>query len=587
MTQPARIRVVAAAAALGVLVFLAVPATLYLGNLPEFMAPPLPLARLLLAPALLLVACAFIGSRFGGGAAHARATSLLSMLTLLAWGQAYLLGRGYGVFDGESTWTAAAWRGWLDASLWLAGLLAAVLAYRRLEQPLFTAALVIVALQLAVIGSSAVAQREALADKSVSPHPLNGLDPLARFSAERNVVQIVLDSFQADVFQELVTGEDGAQVREALRGFTFFEEHVGTFPATHLALPVIVSGQVYRNRVPQREYMDEAFGRGSVLRAARQAGFEVDVAADSWILDRLAQGGIDNAYVPGAMPVAHEAARLLDFALFRLAPHFAKPVVYDDQRWRVQRLLAGSDLLKFAYFKHNAFLAEMTRRLAVDRAKPVYKFIHVLTTHRPFVVNPDCSPAGKELARVRETVTAQSRCSLAFVVALLRRMQQAGVYDNSLIVLMGDHGGHIDPLRYRPGHIDSHGKISELRPHEVAMATPLLAIKPPAADTPFRISPAFTSMTDVAATVDAALQLGAGLPGRSVFEAPPAAERRYYIYHWRPTDLVADHVDWIEEFVIRGSVYRAESWHPVAVYFPPGGPPRPMDELFRRPEPTP
>lgn len=580
------VRVVAAAAALAVLVFELVPATLYLGNLPEFTAAPGPLARLLMAPVLLVVACAFVGARFGNADTHARATSLLSMLALLAWGQAYLLGRGYGIIDGDSTWSAASWRGWMDASLWMAGLVAAALAYRRLEQPLFTAALVIVALQVVAIGGTAIAQREAVAHKSASPHPLNGPEPMARFSAERNVVHIVLDSFQADVFHEIVSGPEGEHFRQALPGFTFFEEHLGTFPATHLALPVIVSGQVYRNRVPQREFMAGAFGPGSVLSAARSAGFEVDVAADSWILDRLATPGIDNAYVPGAMPLVYEAARLLDFALFRLAPHFVKPAVYAEQRWVVQRLLAGADVLKFAYFKHNAFLAEVTRRLAVDRERPTYKFFHLLTTHRPFVVNPDCSPAGRELARVRETVTAQSRCSLAVVTSLLRRMQQAGVYDNSLIILMGDHGGHIDPLRYRPGHIDSHGKISELRPHEVAMATPLLAVKPPAATAPFRVSPAFTSMTDVAATVDTLMGLGGGLPGRSVFDEPGPAERRYYIYHWRPSDLVTDHVDWIEEFVIAGSVYRAESWHPVAVHFPPGGPPRPMEELFRPPEPA-
>ena len=584
MIQPGRARVVTAATALAVLVFQAVPATLYLGNLPDFTAAPAPLMQVLLVPVLLIVACAFVGSRFGGAGAHALATSLLSMLTVLAWGQAYLLGRGYGVFDGETAPSAAAWRGWLDASLWITGLLAAVLAYRRLERPLFTAAIVIVSLQIVTIGGDAIARSDALAHKSANPHPLNGLEPMARFSAERNVLHIVLDSFQADVFHELVTGPEGAQLQQGLPGFTYFEEHVGTFPSTHLAMPVIVSGQPYRNHLPLPDYMDQAFGSGSVLRAARNAGFEIDIAADAWMLDMLAKAGVDNAYAPGALPLAHEAARLLDFALFRLAPHFVKPAVYDQQRWRVQRLLPGSDFLKFVYFKHNAFLAEVTRRLAVDRAQPVYKFYHLMTTHRPFVVNPDCSPAGRELPRLRETVTAQSRCSLAFVVALLLQMQQEGVYDNSLIVLMADHGGHVDPLRYRPGHIEVDGKPVRLRPHEVAMATPLLAVKPPAATEPFRISKSLTSMTDVAATIDALMQLGSRLPGRSVLDEPAPAERRYHIYPWRSSDMVSDHVDWIEEFVIAGSVYRAENWHPIAVYFPPGGPPAPMEELFR-PEP--
>lgn len=559
-------RATALATAFALLVFLLLPASLYLGNLPDFSAAPAPIARVLLIPALLLVVLVMLGLRASRRPDHALPCALLAASTLLAWVQSYLLVWNYGLLDGDSIdWAAEAWRGWVDLPLWIAGLAAATVFHRRLERPLATAAFAVVALQAVAVLGDGYARREALALKTTGHHA-SDIAAMGRFSPERNVLHIVLDSFQADVFRDLVTGPGGDAIQAALPGFTFYEEHVGTFPATYLAMPVIVSGQVYRNHVPQRDFMDDAYSRGSILRAARVAGFEVDVAAGAWLLDLLSKGGVDNAYLPGEPPLVQQAARLLDLALFRLSPHWVKPAVYNEQRWLTQRLLAPSDLAQFPYFTDSAFLAEITRSLTADRGKPVYKFFHIMSSHRPFVVAPDCSPAGRVLPRIRPVVTDQSRCTLAYVVGLLNAMKRAGIYDRSMIVLMADHGGHVPPLRYQPAAVGD----GVLQPHEVAMATPLLAIKPPGHTAPFVTSPFLSSMTDVAATIDALMQFGGRMPGTSIWgDKRVQPQRRYYFYAWRSTDPDSEYIKWIGELVISGSVYQAESWQPVGILYPP------------------
>jgi hypothetical protein len=565
-----RARALAATAALAALVFLVVPASQYLGNLGEFRTAPLPLASTLLLPAALFVVITLAVLRLRPQASFSRYASVVAAVALLAWIQAYLLVWDYGVLDGSTIdWGTPWWRGWADGSLWIAGLAAAARWHRQLGKPLVTAAVVLVALQAVPLAGSAVAQREALSLKAQRRFAATDLDAMAHFSSKRNVLHIVLDSFQADVFKEIVTGPGGAEVQATLPGFTFFEEHLGTFPATYLALPVIVSGQVYRNDVPKPQYVESAFAGKSILNAAHDAGFEVDLATDPLMLDLLMKGRFDHAYLTAQLPLAAEAARLLDLALFRLLPHVLKRGVYNGQRWRVQPLVGQSDLMRFPYFTHNAFLAEITRRFAVDRAAPVYKFFHLMTTHAPFVVHPDCSYVGFVVPRVRETVTAQSRCSMAYVVGLLKQMQKAGIYDDSLVVIMGDHGGHVPPLRYQPGTVLEGGVEYELRPALVGLATPLMAIKPPGARGPFQISQALTSMTDTAATVDALLGLGAGLPGRSMLEANGAAERRFYGYYWHKQDPASRYIERIDEYTVAGSAYDIKSWHMGPTFLPP------------------
>jgi hypothetical protein len=568
----ARLRPLLATLALALLVFIVVPASLYLGNRGEFLTAPLPLLQLLLLPAGLLVVVALVALRLSRRQEFSRYTSLVATLTLLVWAQTYLLVWDYGVLDGSPIdWDTRPWRGWLDASLWLAALGAAVAWHRRLAAPLATAACVIVALQAGVCAAEAFKHRDALALKASKRLEANRLEAMAQFSRQRNVLHIILDSFQADVFKDLVTGDGGDAIQAALPGFTYFEEQLGTFPATYLALPVIVSGQVYRNHVPRAEFIESAYAGKSVLNAASAAGYEVDLAADSWMLDLLMKGRFDNAYLTAQVPLVQEAARLLDLALFRMAPHHAKRWVYRDQQWLAQRLVTRSPLAQFPYYSHNAFLSHVTRNFAADREAPVYKFFHLMTTHAPLVVNPDCSPAGQALPRVRETVTAQSRCSLAFVVALLNRMKEAGVYDDALIVLMGDHGGHVPPHRYAPGSIVSGNYEYALPADLVALATPLLAIKPPGDTAAFRISPRLTSMTDVAATVDALLGLDSGLPGTSIWDPAYGAsgERHFYAYRWSKLDPVSEYIELIQQHPVTGSAYDLKSWHIGPLYPPP------------------
>ena len=552
-------------ATLSLLVFMILPGSLYLGNLDEFMTAPGALAGLLLIPALLSLVAVMIGLRLSRRKNLSLFSAVLAAITLLVWVQSYLLVRDYGLLDGSPIdWSTPAWRGWVDLSTWIAGLTVAVVFHRRLEQPLTTAAFVVVALQATMVFTSGLANRDILSVKATRRAAANSLEAMARFSPERNVLHIVLDSFQADVFKDILEGPAGPHFRSAFTGFTFFEEHVGTFPATHFALPAIVSGQVYRNHVPRPEFMESVFQGKTILNAAHDAGFEVDLASDPWMLEMLMKGRFDNAYLTAQFPQAEEAARLFDLALFRLAPHWLKPHVYNDQRWLTQRLITQSDLMRFPYFTHNAFLANITQRLAADREAPVYKFFHLMTTHSPLVVNPDCSYAGRMLVRIRASVTAQSQCSLAFVVALLNRMKQAAIYDHTLIVIMGDHGGHIPPHRYRPGIVVDGTHPYPLSPEAVAMATPLMLVKPAGSTGPFRISSTLTSMTDTAATIDLLLGLGAGLPGGSMLDEGrhQTLERRFYGYSWSGKDAVSDYIGTITEFTISGSAYDVQSWRP-------------------------
>lgn len=559
-------------------IFVLVPGTIYVGNLGEFAASGAAIFRNLAIPALIaLLAFVVIGGiveRRGPG----RFVALVAALSLLAWLQAFLLVWDYGSLDGHLIdWGHAAWRGWLDAAAWAGMLLCAALFARRLERPLVVAAVAVCIAQFGVLGAAAAQNRAEFLEKFGSAPTHDALPAMRQFSATQNVLHVILDSFQTDIFDEIVSnGPAGAGYRAALDGFVFYEENVGIFPYTYFALPAILSGRIYRNDLPKKEFIRQVFSGDTILNAAAASGFEIDIATEPLMLDMMTNGSYTNAYlVPGQSgpsPRAlarSEAAELADLALFRLSPHFLKRRVYNDQRWLVQRALASEEHMRYFYFAHNLFLHDVTSNMTADRAAPVYKFFHVMSPHAPMVVDEQCAFAGRALDRNRQTVTWQSRCTLEFVVGLLDRMKQLGIYDSTLIVLMADHGGHIPPDRYHP---PDPANGFAIHPWIVAMASPLLLIKMPGASGPLSSSPAQTSALDVAPTISSALGLGAAFPGTVVTDLASELprERRFYYYPWRREDYVTDYILPIRELLIRGSIFENDSWRFGAEFSPPG-----------------
>jgi arylsulfatase A-like enzyme len=201
--------------------------------------------------------------------------------------------------------------------------------------------------------------------------------------------------------------------------------------------------------------------------------------------------------------------------------------------------------------------------MAVSRDAPVYKLIHVMLSHRPFVGNARCEFDGRQ-PETRKAVKIHAQCGLLRVFAVLQRMKDLGIYDNSLIVLMADHGAWIPVENFESTH--------DMKALTVAMATPMLAIKPPAAMHGFRVSSAPSAMTDIAATIADIAGIDSDFPGNSVFELSDSAvrERFHLTYGYGYNPDAKGYLFPMQEWLVRGDPYVAESWQHGTRYYAAG-----------------
>jgi arylsulfatase A-like enzyme len=190
--------------------------------------------------------------------------------------------------------------------------------------------------------------------------------------------------------------------------------------------------------------------------------------------------------------------------------------------------------------------------------------IHVMLSHRPTMGNEHCEFDGNR-ETTRANVIIQSRCGLMGVVDVLRRMRELGIYQQSLIVLMGDHGAWV-PVDALMNEQDSRSGARM----GVAMATPVLAIKPPGAMGNIRVSGAPTSVVDVPATISDLLGLETQFDGTPVFsisnEAPRLRRHLFYKFGMNPD--AEGYLFPIWEYGVYGSTLDARAWRLDARHFP-------------------
>lgn len=560
--------------------FIFAPLTIYLGNVEEFNAPLTGMLSNYIPPFVVFVlAMALIGFILPALILR-RLLSVLAALSLLLWLQGNLLVWDYGVLDGKAIdWTHDAWRGWVDATIWVALLAVALVFASRVAKPLFVAAVVMAVVQIAGATISIAQQPGAVLTASNGQSQDNLSDMVFRFSTSRNVLHIVMDGFQSDIFEEIINeGEPGKRMRDALDGFVFFKENMGAFPYTHMSVPALLTGQTYRNQITRKEFFEQTLDRKTILRSALEAGFEVDVAAGS-SLSTYKRSGYTNAYAISShehiLPKDYafsDSARLLDVTLFRLAPHFTKRYVYNDQLWFLQRLFSNKIFAHLEFFSHNAFLQRMRARMTVDRATPVYKMFHLMLSHTPFVANEECGYAGGTLQVNRHWVKVQERCSFAEIIRLLGKLKSLGIYSETTIILMGDHGAWIPPNGLTgEDHLGRDFAVVRPHPITVAMAMPVMLIKPPGSTGPMRVSMAPSWIGDVPQTISSLLGLKTTFTGQSMLDLDEfaARERRHYSYAYARSEWDAAYLAPIYEYIVTGRVLDGSAWRRGTTFLPP------------------
>jgi len=578
MNQPVqnkKITVMAMSAILSLNIFIFSPWSFYITNIDQFTTSLIEVMNLCLIPALIL--CLLFVPVFALIPVKNmyRVAALIAMFSILTWFQGNVLLWGYGPLDGQNImWSEYVWRGWIDVTLWIAAIILVNSFYNIIGKFVVRTAIFVFIIQMLSLSYISYENRE-LIHKENSNKSLADPTELFKFSKNGNILHIVTDGFQSDVFDELLHHKKlKNRYQNSFQGFVFYRETLGVFPYTKFSVPAFLASEVYSNKTPKNAYIDNVLSNNTIISVADKNGYEVDIASvGGYLINRYSNLPYTNMYnldnVESVGVRYKDTATVLDIGLFRILPHFLKKYIYNEQKWFMSQFVVSEGIYQLNYFSHTLFLNQFSQSMSVERKKPVYKYIHIMNTHNPMVVDQQCrysAQAGVQM--VRETLTNQSKCTLDTLSILFDKMRDLGVYDSTLIIVHGDHGGWVPNYRQGPPVLFSKGVKAPK--WLTSLASPLLAIKKRGDNTDFRVSNIQASLLDLPATISDMMNWNANFKSQSLEKIKPGDSRKRFFrfFFYQKNAHEEDYTRPIQEFSIEGSHYEVE-WKTESIFYPP------------------
>ncbi len=529
----------------------------FVGNPGEFLVSyPEALASLLIPASVVFIGLVLLASMLGPNRGQFY-NAFIIFLATVTYIHGSLLLWDTGVLDGSALDHSQAKSSIIDGIIWLT--LAGLALRYRLWLVWHGWKLCAVVLLFQAIGFAS--QFPHLA--SIPRHSLAMPDQLPSFSDEKNVIHIILDAFQANVFEHLL--KEDPQLAKQFSGFTFFRDALTSSDVTYLSAPAALSGKAFTNEFPISQYHQQTLGGTNLYTFLASNDYSIDVASPVWWNDGndlfASYYRIPTPYTDREHAIQSAALLLLDISIYRQLPYFLKSFEYNHGNWQLSSRLIDRPEMQFQHFAHNEFLRDLATRMSAGANQAKYKFIHLVTPHAPLVSRADCSFTGAELEYTMGTFSTQSSCTLNGVLGFVRKLKALDLYDRSLIIIHGDHGGGV---AFRMRDAQGNPTTSSQALHRVwGKPLPLVLVKPPGSGGRLEISDKPVSLLDIPATVTELLEIDNPFPGVSMFDLdrPALAERVYYRSSMHRNDAAAkDRFDNFSSFIVTGSVYDVDAW---------------------------
>ena len=259
----------------------------------------------------------------------------------------------------------------------LVGLSAATVAYYKPKITNTILMLANLAFSLFVIGYTVVEHKVSFLDYRQSQQALT------TFSKQKNVLVILLDSFQSD-FLETILKRKPSWAKD-LEGFTFYLNAASTAPGTILSLPTIHSSQVYHQGEDIPTFYTKNVEEDSFVNLLQHQGYAAMILNPYLGYSPPAVARVNQNYLScrhfGAMC---EASQLISYSLFNSVPHLFKKYVYNEGFWLLPEYFPPAETVS------NEALRVLASHLNTDSSKPTVKFLHLYGAHAPAILDESC-----------------------------------------------------------------------------------------------------------------------------------------------------------------------------------------------------
>jgi YidC/Oxa1 family membrane protein insertase len=266
---------------------------------------------------------------------------------------------------------------------------------------------------------------------------------------EKNVVYFIPDMFQGWAMHRMM--DENPQLKEQLTGFVWYPNALAVSRVTNTSIGPLLGGHSY---APDSLDLDEAHTvQEKLSKAKRDLSDEARRQGYQFTSTRFTYCNIDNEYYDTFLPDWHEDwnaynnqlgvqvtretnyALLCYNALFFSAPLALKPKIYNEGQWLFgQKNNKGS--VTSTSLKHQ-FLRLLPYISTNQSEQGNFILIYSMVSHFPWSIVKDNGSMQHDVSPYEN-----NKWIMETMASWFKWMKKNGVYDNTKIIIVSDHGTH-------------------------------------------------------------------------------------------------------------------------------------------------
>ena len=310
--------------------------------------------------------------------------------------------------------------------------------------------------------------------------------------------------------------------------FTFYNNAMSGYAYTEHSLPLILSGEWFENKEPFIDYRNRIFKSSPFFNYLREQGYTLSNYDDEY---KFEKGVMDGAF----NNITYTKSSLWDRSLFntriikmvgmKYAPYVLKPYCWFNVSMLKNQEMSSKDEELFSW-RNDDFYKDVQEDDITYVDGKRFKLIHLMGAHVPFYFDKDVNVIDDA------DYYTSIESSMTVTMAYLNKLREAGVYDNSVIIILSDHGYNIEGEAV---------KVAQKNENETGRQHPILFVKGLNESHDLQVSGAPISYEDL---VEAYYKLmdGAASDDCFAYKEGDQRERRYLLYKYLGEDHMVEYV---------------------------------------------
>ena len=263
-------------------------------------------------------------------------------------------------------------------------------------------------------------------------------------STDKNFYIFLADAVDSIDFAKAVN--DCEEYKTTFKDFTYYPDTVSAYLNTRDSIPFILSGIWNKNEKEFREYYEDAFKQSKFLNTLKEQKYEMNLYETEvkWLNE--------NAKDFSNMEI--NEAKVDKKSLFK---QLTKYIAYKYFPYPLKRFsrIEGAyfDLCKKNQENYFTWDNKTNYEKIKDEVNKVdnkhFKFIHIEGAHEPFNYDENLNIIPKE----QGTYDKKIKSTIKVIDAFIQKLRNSNTYENSVIIILADHGGNPENGMYRQNPI--------------------------------------------------------------------------------------------------------------------------------------